>query len=289
MRPAGVASRQLRARRRVLAIRNRAVRARRARLLPGSRAISRSASAKPLTVAVGERRGEGALEQIDVVRIGAQGLTKIERRPGRVAVVAGDQRGEIIAGLGLPDLEGSRAGSVTRARQERRGEARARSRRAGRRDSDVGFRQGKSCGARAGVSFSRAERPIGILQENRRGENWRDEGGREKPSGEDGGIQGEGARERGRFLALARARLKFRSVIRALTLSNPGVCRWASTQARNTAFMRVRRPLPCIFHQSTMSLSRLRCTEILPRGVTTRACFQNSSPSDSASGASARV
>src|ERR1700691_66508 len=53
--------------------------------------------------------------------------------------------------------------------------------------------------------------------------------------------------------------------------------------------MRVKCPLPWALNQSTISLSSRRCTEVLPRGITTRARFQKSSPRNSASGASARV
>jgi len=53
--------------------------------------------------------------------------------------------------------------------------------------------------------------------------------------------------------------------------------------------MRVRWPLPCALNHSTTSLSRRRCTEVFPVGMTTRADFQNSGPRESASGASARV
>lgn len=53
--------------------------------------------------------------------------------------------------------------------------------------------------------------------------------------------------------------------------------------------MRVRCPLPCARNHSTTSLSRRRWTEVFPQGTTTRADFQNSAPSDSASGAALLV
>src|SRR5208282_3173447 len=63
----------------------------------------------------------------------------------------------------------------------------------------------------------------------------------------------------------------------------------ASTYDRNTAFMRVRWPSPCLLNHSKTSLSMRRCTEVLPLGITTRARFQKSSSTAGASGALARV
>jgi len=63
----------------------------------------------------------------------------------------------------------------------------------------------------------------------------------------------------------------------------------ASTYDRKTAFMRVRWPSPCLLNHSNTSLSRRKCTEALPLGMTTRARFQKSAPTAGASGALTRV
>ena len=73
-------------------------------------------------VAVDERGGEGALDEVDVARIGAQRLAGKDRRGGRVALGAGDQRREVIARLALADLDGRldvglRGGGAGRADQ----------------------------------------------------------------------------------------------------------------------------------------------------------------------------
>ncbi len=79
-------------------------------------------------VAVGERGGEGALGEVDVARIAAQRLARIDGGGVGVAVGAGDQRGEIIAGLAAADLDrrnvgraadGVRGGAADGARRRR--------------------------------------------------------------------------------------------------------------------------------------------------------------------------
>ena len=56
-------------------------------------------------VAVGERGGEGALDQVGVARIAAQGLARIDGGGVGVAIGAGDQRGEVISRLAAADLD----------------------------------------------------------------------------------------------------------------------------------------------------------------------------------------
>ena len=112
VRPARVSGRELRARRGVLTIGDRTRRERKAREtvagVAGDQPIGEREGVDP--VAVRQRRGEGALDEIDVAGIGAQGLAKIERGACRVAIVAGDDRREVIASLRLPDFERSRTG-----------------------------------------------------------------------------------------------------------------------------------------------------------------------------------
>ena len=145
---------ELRARRGILAVGDRARREREPR-----EAVAGIARDQPIgerervdRVAVGQRGGEGALDQIEVARIGAQGLAKIERRARRVAIVAGDDRGEIIASLRLPDFERSRTGvddaCVRRSGQDEKKRGRG-------EEGRDGYGVGISSGARANVSFER--------------------------------------------------------------------------------------------------------------------------------------
>ena len=95
-------------------------------------------------VAVGERGGEGALDQVGVARIAAQRLARIDGGGVGVAIGAGDQRGEIVARLAAADLHrrspGRSGGSVSGGDADERaagGDQSAEQRRAGadRRES----------------------------------------------------------------------------------------------------------------------------------------------------------
>ena len=61
-------------------------------------------------VAIGQRRDKGALDQIDILRIGAKALAEKRRGRERVMLVFGDPGGEIIASGAFADLE--RRGNV---------------------------------------------------------------------------------------------------------------------------------------------------------------------------------
>ncbi len=79
-------------------------------------------------VSVGQSGGESALDEIRISRIGAQGLAEIHRGRGRVAIGAGDQRRQIIAGLAVADPHERgirrRSGRLGRRRADREKRAR---------------------------------------------------------------------------------------------------------------------------------------------------------------------
>jgi hypothetical protein len=57
-------------------------------------------------VAIGQRRDKGALDQIDILRIGAKALAEKRRGGERIMLELGDPGGQIIAGGAFADLEG---------------------------------------------------------------------------------------------------------------------------------------------------------------------------------------
>ena len=111
-------------------------------------------------IAVRQSRREGAFDQFRVARIGAQRLAKIGRRRRRIAIGAGDQRGEIISGLALADFDRRRCGDAV-ARQSRAGGQREPQR---RRRSGCGrpigrrIREDESGESRASTFFPRLRR-----------------------------------------------------------------------------------------------------------------------------------
>ena len=117
MRLAGLAGGELGAGGDILPVGDRARAERESR-----QAVVRIAGDQPLgerkavgDVAAGERGGEGALDEIDVARIAAQRLARIDGGGAGVAIGAGDQRGEIIPRLAAADLDRRNVGRSGRS------------------------------------------------------------------------------------------------------------------------------------------------------------------------------
>ena len=103
-----------------------------------------------LGVAARQRRGEGALDEVEVVRIGAQRLVEIDRGGVGVAVGAGDDGGKVVAGFAGGELV---VRGVGKTGERRRGEQRRE-----QRGADEGCLQGQGRTHEGAVRLSTPDR-----------------------------------------------------------------------------------------------------------------------------------